>query len=139
MSTERARADNPLLPSACRIVGITQETGDVRTFRIQTADGRKPFAPMPGQLAMLSVPGSGEAMFSITAQGEDWIESSIKRVGALTEALHDMDEGDAIGVRGPYGNHFPVEELKGKHLLFVGGGIGIAPVRSLIRYALEHK
>jgi NAD(P)H-flavin reductase len=57
----------------------------------------------------------------------------------LTEALHELDEGDPIGVRGPYGNHFPVDDIKGKDLLFVGGGIGLAPVRSLIRYALERR
>jgi NAD(P)H-flavin reductase len=131
--------DNPLLPQLCKVIGITRETPDVKTFRIQTPDGKKPFAPLPGQLAMISVPGVGEAMFSITAQDENWIESSIKRVGLLTEALHDLSEGDPIGVRGPYGNHFPLEELKGRDLLFVGGGIGLAPVRSFIRYVLEHR
>lgn len=130
---------NPLVPSLCKVIKITQETSDVKTFRLQTVDGKKPFDPMPGQLAMISILGVGEAMFSITAKGEDWIESAIKRVGQLTDALHDLDEGDTIGVRGPYGNQFPVDELKGKNLLFIGGGIGIAPVRSFIRYALEHK
>lgn len=130
---------NPLVPTLCRVIGIKEETGDVKTFRLQTPDGKKPFAPRPGQLAMISLPEVGEAMFSITAQGEDWIDSSIKRVGLLTEALHDMDEGDVVGVRGPYGNGFPAEELMGKKLLFVGGGIGLAPIRSLIRYVLENK
>jgi NAD(P)H-flavin reductase len=131
--------DNPLLPRICRIIGITSETPDVKTFRIQTLDGAKPFAPIPGQLAMISVLNVGEAMFSITAQGSDWIESSIKRVGLLTEALHGLSEGDLIGVRGPYGNHFPVDELKGRDILFVGGGIGLAPVRSFIRHAIERR
>ncbi|MDR3294424.1 MAG: FAD/NAD(P)-binding protein [Clostridiales Family XIII bacterium] len=130
---------NPLLPQICRVIRITQETPDVKTFRIQTPDGGKPFDPMPGQLAMISVMGAGEAMFSITAKGDDWLESSIKRVGALTDALHGLAEGDLIGLRGPYGNHFPVDAIKGKDILFVGGGIGLAPVRSLIRYALEHR
>jgi NAD(P)H-flavin reductase len=134
-----AREGNPLLPAMCRVIKITDETPDVKTFRIQTADGAKPFDPMPGQLAMLSAMGVGEAMFSVTAKGEDWIESSIKRVGLLTEALHGLSEGDMIGVRGPYGNHFPVDAIKGRDLLFVGGGIGLAPVRSLIRYALERR
>ena len=133
------RGANPLVPKNCAIIGITEETPDVKTFRLQCADGSKPFAPMPGQLAMISLAGVGEAMFSITAQGEDWIESSIKRVGALTEALHDADVGDRVGVRGPYGNFFPAERLKGMDLLFVGGGIGLAPVRSLVLYALEHR
>jgi len=121
------------------VTKITQETPDVKTFRIQTLDGKKPFTPMPGQLAMISLLGVGEAMFSITSQGEDYIESSIKKVGVLTEALHEITEGSKIGIRGPYGNHFPVEDLKGKDILFIGGGIGLAPVRSLIRYCFEHR
>jgi NAD(P)H-flavin reductase len=133
------REVNPLLPKMCNVIRITEETPDVKTFRIQTPDGGKPFDPMPGQLAMLSVMGVGEAMFSVTAKDDNWIESSIKKVGQLTEALHDLSEGDLIGVRGPYGNHFPINDIKGKDLLFVGGGIGLAPVRSLIRYALEHR
>jgi NAD(P)H-flavin reductase len=137
--TERGRPNNPLLPRTCRVIKITAETPDVKTFRIQTPDGEKPFSPLPGQLAMLSVMNAGEAMFSVTAQGDDWIESSVKRVGILTEALHDLSEGDPIGVRGPDGNHFPVEELKGRDILFVGGGIGLAPVRSFIRYAIERR
>lgn len=131
--------DNPLVPQVCKVIKITQETPDVQTYRIQTLDGKKPFSPLPGQLAMISILGVGEAMFSITAQGEDYIESSIKRVGELTEALHSMSEGDEIAVRGPYGNNFPYEDLKGKDLLFIGGGIGLAPVRSLIRYCFENR
>ncbi len=130
---------NPLVPQVAKIIKITEETPDVKTFRIQTMDGRKPFDPEPGQLGMISAIGVGEGMFSITAKGEDWIESSIKKVGVLTEALHEMTAGQQIGIRGPYGNHFPYEALKGKDLIFIGGGIGLAPVRSLIRYCLEHR
>lgn len=130
---------NPLIPQICKITKIVKETSDVYTFRIQTMDMKKPFSPLPGQLAMISVIGVGEAMFSITAQGDDYIESSIKRVGELTEALHGLTQGAQIGVRGPYGNNFPYEELKGKDILFIGGGIGIAPVRSLIRFCMEHR
>jgi len=131
--------ENPLIPVFCKIIKITEETPDVKTFRLQTADGEKPFPSMPGQLAMISAAGVGEAMFSITAQGDDWIESSIKSVGELTEALHDMDVGDRVGVRGPYGNYFPVEALKGKNLLFIAGGIGFPPVRSLILYVIGRR
>lgn len=130
---------NPLVPQVAKIIKITEETPDVKTFRIQTMDGKKPFDPKPGQLGMISAVGIGEGMFSITAKGEDWIESSIKKVGVLTEALHEMTEGQQIGIRGPYGNNFPYEALKGKDLIFIGGGIGLAPVRSLIRYCLEHR
>lgn len=130
---------NPLVPQVVKVIKITQETPDVKTFRMQTPDGKKPFAPLPGQLGMISVVGVGEGMFSITTQGEDWIESSIKKVGMLTEAFHELAEGQEIAIRGPYGNHFPVEALKGKDLIFIGGGIGLAPVRSLIRYCMEHR
>jgi len=139
VNQDNVYAENPLIPKTCKIIQIIDETPDVKTFRIQALDGAKPFAPMPGQLAMISLAGVGEAMFSITAQGEDWIESSIKCVGLLTEALHDADEGDYVGLRGPYGNYFPVEALKGKNLLFVGGGIGLAPLRSMILYVLQHR
>ena len=136
---DSSRVGNPLTPKSCTVTKITRETPDVKTFRLQGPDGAKPFSPMPGQLAMISLAGVGEAVFSITAQGEDWIETSVKRVGELTEALHDIDEGDRVGVRGPYGNYFPADALKGKNLLFVGGGIGIAPIRSLILHVLGRR
>ena len=131
--------DNPLVPQLCKVIHITQETPDVQTYRIQTMDGKRPFTPMPGQLGMFSLLGVGEAMFSVTAYGEDWIETSVKKTGMLTDALHEMTVGQTIGVRGPYGNHFPVDACKGKDLLFIGGGIGLAPVRSFIRYAFAHR
>ena len=134
MTKER---QNPLVPVFCEIVKTHEETPDVKTFRLSTIEGGKPVTSKPGQLVMISVPGDGEAIFSVTAQGEDWIEVSIKRVGELTEILHDMGEGDRLGVRGPYGNFFDADELKGKDLLFVAGGIGLAPVRSLILDVLE--
>jgi len=136
---KHACESNPLIPQLCVVKEIIQETYDVRTFRIQTEDGKKPFAPLPGQLAMISLPGVGEAMFSITAQGDDYIDSSIRQVGELTDALHVMVPGQKIGIRGPYGNSFPADSLKGRDLLFVSGGIGLAPVRSLIRYCFEHR
>lgn len=123
----------------CVVTNVNQETPDVQTYTIQTLDGKKPFAPLPGQLAMVSLLGVGEAMFSITAQGEDYIQCSIKKTGLLTDAFHEMCAGQQLGIRGPYGNNFPIDDLKGKDILFVGGGIGIAPVRSLIRYCLEHR
>lgn len=130
---------NPLVPQVCRVTRITQETPDVKTFRVQTLDGKRPFLPKPGQLGMFSLPGVGEAMFSITAYGDDWLESSIKLVGHLTEAMHEMSEGDCIGLRGPYGNGFPMDELKGHDILVIGGGIGVAPVRSVVRWCVEHR
>lgn len=130
---------NPLVPQVCKVIEIRDETSDVKTFRVQTLDGARPFLPMPGQLGMWSVPGVGEAMFSISDYGDTWVESSIKLVGELTEAMHELSVGDCVGLRGPYGNGFPVDELKGYNLLFIGGGIGMAPVRSVIRWCEQHR
>ena len=91
---------------------------------------------------MLCVPGVGEAMFSITSSptNKEYQEFSIKKCGVLTDYLHELKVGDEIMVRGPYGNNFPVEtELKGKDLLFVAGGIGLAPLRSVINYVLDNR
>ena len=130
---------NPLLPQLCRITDIRIETPDVNTFSLQSIEGQKPFSTLPGQLGMLSLLGVGEAMFSITAEANDCLEFAIKRTGLLTDALHELNAGDMVGLRGPYGNHFPIEETKGQRLLFIGGGIGLAPLRSFIRYTFAHR
>ena len=124
---------NPLLPKIGKIVKIVEETPDVKTFHITTDEG-KPFHPMPGQLGMLSLLPVGEAMFSVTSQGENHLEFAIKKVGTLTEALHEAVVGQDVGIRGPYGHCFPLDLFQGKDVLFIGGGIGLAPVRSLINY-----
>ena len=131
-----------LIPKVGVITGITQETPDVKTFRVNAPEGGKLFEHMPGQCAMLCVPGISEAMFSITSSptNKEYQEFSIKKCGELTSYLHDLQVGDEITVRGPYGNHFPVEtELKGKNLLFIAGGIGLAPLRSVINYVLDNR
>ncbi|GFN24107.1 FAD/NAD(P)-binding protein [Thermanaeromonas sp. C210] len=129
---------NPLVPTTGRIIKIVEETPDVKTFHVTTEKG-KPFTPMPGQLAMLSLFDVGEAMFSITSQGPEHLEIAIKRVGMLTEALHEAEVGQTVGIRGPYGNGFPLDMFYGKDVLFIAGGIGLAPVRSLINYCIEHR
>jgi len=131
--------DNPLLPQICQIAEIIEETSDIKTFRVRTLDGKKPFAPAPGQLGMFSLLPVGEGMFSITAQGEDYLDFAIKRCGMLTDALHEAAPGQQVGLRGPYGNTFPTEAAKGKHMIFIGGGIGLAPVRSFIRYVFANR
>jgi NAD(P)H-flavin reductase len=130
-------AENPMVPKICNVIKITKETPDVKIFRVQTADGKRPFLPQPGQLGMLSLLGVGEAMFSVATTGKDWLDFAIKKTGMLTDALHDIVEGQQVGLRGPYGNTFPSE--KGKNMLFIGGGIGLAPLRSLISYVFENR
>lgn len=131
-----------LVPSVCVITEITDETPDVKTFRVNALQGGKLFEHKPGQCAMLCVPGVSEAMFSITSSptNKEYQEFSIKKCGSLTNYLHDMNVGDQIAVRGPYGNSFPVDtELLGKDLLFIAGGIGLAPLRSVINYVLDNR
>ncbi len=131
-----------LIPKVGVVTDIRIDTPDVKTFRVVGLDGNKLFEHMPGQCAMLSIPGVGEAMFSITSSptNKEFMEFSIKKCGCLTSWLHMMEPGQQITVRGPYGNAFPVETaLKGKDLLFIAGGIGLAPLRSVINYVRDKR
>ena len=131
-----------LIPTVGVVTDIRQDTPDVKTFRVVDLEGKKPFLHMPGQCAMLSIPGVGEAMFSITSSptNTEFMEFSIKKCGCLTNWLHLMEVGQQITIRGPYGTAFPVEtDLKGKDLLFVAGGIGLAPLRSVINYVRDNR
>ena len=130
-----------LIPIIAEITGIRAETPDVKTFTV-LADGKKPFIHKPGQCAMLSVPGAGEAMFSITSSptDKDKMEFSVKRCGSFTDFLHNCEPGQQLTVRGPYGRPFPTDtEFKGKDLLFIAGGIGLAPLRSVINYCRDNR
>ena len=131
-----------LIPYAGIVTKITNQTPDVKTFRVEAPNGGKLFEHLPGQCAMLSVPGISEAMISITSSptNTEFMEFSVKKCGCLTEWLHAMEEGQMITVRGPYGRHFPVDdELAGKNLVFVAGGIGLAPLRSVINYVRDNR
>ena len=124
----------PLMPTIGVVTDIRIDTPDVKTFRVVTPDGKKAFEHKPGQCAMLSIPGVGEAMFSITSSptNEEYMEFSIKKCGCVTEWLHSMEVGQEITIRGPYGHPFPVDtEFVGKDMLFIAGGIGLAPLRSV--------
>ena len=132
---------DPLIPSLGVVTAIRTDTPDVKTFRVMGLDGKKPFAHIPGQCAMLSMPGVGEALFSITSSPtEDYLDFSIKKCGCVTDWLHAMEEGQQITIRGPYGNGFPVDtDFVGKDLLFIAGGIGLAPLHSVINYCRAHR
>ncbi|MCR4400017.1 MAG: FAD/NAD(P)-binding protein, partial [Syntrophomonadaceae bacterium] len=130
--------ENPLVPRIVKVVDIIEETPDVKTFHVTTDEGI-PFRVMPGQLAMVSMLPVGEGMFSVSWQAEDPLEVALRRVGVLTDAMHEVWPGQQWGIRGPYGNGFPVEKCKGKNMLFVAGGIGLAPLRSFIKYCFLHR
>lgn len=132
----------PLIPFVAKVIGITEETPDVKTFKVVGLDGKKPFEHIPGQCAFLSMPGVGEALFSITSSptNKDFMEFSIKKCGCVTEWLHQIEIGQQVTLRGPYGNGFPVEkDFLGKDLVFIAGGIGLAPLRSVINYIRDNR
>ena len=132
----------PLIPMVGVVTDIRTDTPDVKTFRVVGLDGKKPFIHIPGQCAMLSMPGVGEALFSITSSptNPDFLEISIKKCGCVTTWLHQMEVGQQVTLRGPYGNGFPVEtDFKGKDLVFIAGGIGLAPLRSVINYVRHYR
>ena len=137
-----ANINETLIPHIGVVTDVRIDTPDVKTFRVNALDGGKCFEHIPGQCAMLSIPGVGEAMFSITSSptNKEFMEFSIKKCGCLTDWLHQMEFGQQITIRGPYGNGFPVEsDFKGKDLLFVAGGIGLAPLRSVINYVRDNR
>jgi NAD(P)H-flavin reductase len=134
---------NPYKPELAVIESIVQETSDTKTFRVvfQDENIRDNFIYEPGQFQEVSVFGIGEATFCLTSSPskKGSIEFSVKKVGSVTSALHDMTEGDVVGIRAPLGNHFPYAEWKGKNLVFIGGGIGMAPMRSLLNFCLDNR
>ena len=134
---------NVYLPHLAVIEKIVDETYDTRTFHFNFKDEklRQEFTFESGQFCLVSVLGIGEAPFCISSSPtrRDHLECSIRQVGKLTRALHRLGEGAEIGFRGPYGNSFPLDYLEGKNLVFVGGGIGLAPLRSLIWNVVDNR
>jgi len=134
---------NVYLPHIAIIEKIIDETPTVRTFHFNFKDDglRKEFTFESGQFGEYSVFGIGEAPFCISSSPtrRDHLEFALQRVGKVTDALHRLSVGAEIGFRGPYGNSFPLDFLQGKNLVFVGGGIGLAPVRSLIWNVIDNR
>ncbi|TAN60234.1 hypothetical protein EPN16_05620, partial [bacterium] len=117
--------NNEYLPKKAIIERIIEESLDTKTLRLRLkdkSDGRLNYKP--GQFLMLSLVGFGEAPFTFAScPGKDGkFEVSVRKVGALTNALHNLKEKDIVGVRGPYGNFFPIDKIKKKDVLFVAGG-----------------
>ena len=136
-------ADNIYLPHPARILKVTEENAQIKSFTLAFTDPglNDSFTYRPGQFMMVSAPHCGEAPISIssTPTRPGSLELSVRKAGTLTNALHDLKKGDLIGLRGPYGKPFPMETLKGRDLVFVAGGIGLAPLRSVINFCLDHK
>ncbi len=130
-------------PHLMRIESIIDETVDTRTLRLRfqdevTAAG---FQFLAGQFGEYSAFGAGESTFCIASSPtrRGYIECSFKTVGKVTGALHSLEIGDTVGFRGPYGNHFPLHQMQGKDVVFIAGGIGLAPVRCVIWNVLDER
>ena len=134
---------NVYLPHIAVIEKVIDETPGVRTLHFNFKDEklRAEFAFESGQFGEYSVFGVGEAPFCISSSPtrHDHLEFAVQRVGRVTNALHRLGVGAEIGFRGPYGNSFPMNFLEEKNLIFVGGGIGLAPLRSLIWNVLDNR
>ncbi len=134
--------NNPYLPEVSTVLEVIRETGNIMTFRVRFDDEEKmkAFTYLPGQVGQLSIFGVGEATFVINSPPscKDHLQFSVMRTGEVTEALHKLAPGDKIGVRVPLGKPFPYEDWKGKSVFFIGGGIGMAPIRTIMLTVLEH-
>ncbi len=134
---------NVYLPHIAVIENIVDETPGIRTFHFNFKDEklREEFTFESGQFGEYSVFGTGEAPFCISSSPtrRDHLEFAVQRAGRVTNALHRLGVGAEIGFRGPFGNSFPLNYLRGKNLVFVAGGIGMAPLRSLIWNVIDSR
>lgn len=127
-------------PMLCRLQVIEDLTPLEKNFRLVRPDG-KPFGHQPGQFVQLSVFGYGEAPISVASSPTrgNYLDLGVRRVGTLTTALHQMQPGDVVGIRGPFGSCFEVDQLADHHLLLVAGGCGLSPMRALIQYCEDRR
>lgn len=138
-----ASNENPYVPELVTITNIIEETPNIKSFQVVFNDPErmKTFRFEPGQVGQLSVFGVGESTFVINSPPTrmEYLQFSVMKAGEVTAALHELFPGDQMGVRAPLGNWFPYDRMKGKKILFIGGGIGLAPLRTLILYMLDNR
>jgi NAD(P)H-flavin reductase len=133
---------NPYLPISVKVERVTIENDarDLKTFDLSftAPEARKSFHFTPGQFGFLSIMGSGEAPFGIaSAPAEDLVKYTVKRVGSFTTTLHELEPGAVIGMRGPWGNSYPLDLMKGKDVVIVSGGFSFTTLRSTIVHLLD--
>ena len=130
-------------PQLAAVTAITEETVDTRTFRLEFKDEAfaRDFSFRAGQFGEYSVFGAGESTFCIASPPtrDGYIECTVKAAGKVTAELREVNVGDTLGFRGPYGNWFPVDDWLGKDLVFIAGGIGLAPVRCVVWNVLDRR
>lgn len=137
---------NPYQPWLAIIDEIREEVVGERAIKtlkmvFQDEEIKRDFTYQPGQFVILGLFGKGESPFAISSSPtqKGYIEASVMKLGKVTSALHECEPGEVLGVRGPYGNAFDVDAWQGKNMIFIGGGIGQAPLRSLINYVLDNR
>jgi len=132
---------NPYAPIPMRVVRNRLETedGGIRTLTLSFVDSSEEFAFEPGQFAQLSLLGVGEAPFGIASSPMEprLLDFTISRAGLVTTELHHLEQGETVGLRGPLGNGYPLEDLRGRSVLVVGGGFGFSTLRAFTEYALH--
>ena len=135
--------ENPFVPYLATLKSAVDLTPDVKLLGVELENSaeKASFDYKPGQFALLSAFGEGEAPFGIVSlsQRSDGLEFAVRHIGTVTNALHELELGDVLGVRGPFGNYFPLEDYVGKNMVIIGGGIGMAPLRPVINQMLEQR
>jgi len=136
---------NPYIPMLTKVKSMVSENevNDIKTVELEFVkeEEYKAFDYLPGQFAEISIIGKGECPIGIASSPteEGTIKFTIKKMGTVTSSFHNCDIGDTIGVRGPLGNGWPMEELKGKNIVVIGGGFAFSTLRSLVLYVLDDK
>ena len=129
---------NPFAVNSAQITDIIQESPSIKTLRL---DPKDKFEFSTGQFAELTVPDKGEAPFtpSSSMYNTDYIDITIMKTGFVTNHIHQLEPGNRVGLRGPFGNEYPLEDWENKDILIMGGGVGMAPTRSLLLSLLDRK
>ncbi len=133
---------NEYSPNLAVIKKVRKETHDTNTYTLEFSDKKlqKSFSPAPGQFMMLSLFGIGESAISLSGTSNNGsVTTTIRNVGSVTNAVLRLKEGDFIGMRGPYGNGWPLERAEGKNVLIVVGGMGIVPLRGVVNYIKNNR
>ncbi len=131
------------IPKQCVVKDIFDEAKDVKTIRLAFCDkvDSKEFSFLPGQFVEASILGVGEAPISISSSPfeKKYFDLTVKKMGSVSSSLFSMEKGDVVGIRGPYGKGYPMNELVGKNIIFVGGGFGLPSLKSAIEFVLRKR
>jgi sulfhydrogenase subunit gamma (sulfur reductase) len=131
---------SPYKPMKAKVVKTANPTAQEKFFRIEL-DGKRELGHQPGQFVQVSLFGLGEAPISICSSPTEkgFFDLTVRKVGTVTSAMHQLKAGDVLGIRGPFGNSFPLDKMHGNNILIIAGGLGIVPLRSLVHYVLDNR